>query len=46
MGAFLFGVLDLCISDERFRNEYLRILAIYFSRRAIGTKRVSFTAEE
>ena len=40
------GVLDSLISDERFRNDYLRIIAIYFSRRGIGTKKVSFDAKE
>ena len=40
------GVLELRISEERFRKEYLRILAIYFSHRGIGTKKVSFDAKE
>lgn len=40
------GELDSLISDERFRKDYLRIIAIYFSRRGIGTKKVSFDAKE
>ena len=38
------GVLDQRISD--FRNDYMRILAIYFSNRGVGSDRVGFSVDE
>ena len=38
------GVLDQRISD--FRNDYMRILAIYFSNRGVGSKRLGFSVDE
>ena len=38
------GVLDQRISD--FHNDYMRILAIYFSNRGVGSDRLGFSVDE